>query len=149
MNKQTVLQSFNHWIKERIKPDRSVLDPLQRKNVYILSLLTLSMGILTLALTPIVVLSFNIPIYVTLIIAAFYFSIYQLSRSTTPMLGATILLAGLIIGIFLISTQYGNPSDSSMVIWYILPIMVSSMLLPLRISIIATVLSFTSSLPSN
>lgn len=138
---QTVLQFFTNWIQDRIKPDGSVIDPVQRKNIYILSLLTLSMGMLTFVLTPVVILSFNIPIYVTVIISAFYFFIYWLSRSTTPTLGAAILVAGLVIGIFIISIQYGDLSDSSMVIWYILPIMVSSMLLPLRMSIIATILS--------
>lgn len=132
------LQGFGTWIRTRTEPNREVADPLQQKNAYVLSLLSLSLGVLTLLLAPIVVAVFGLPPLVMLFIAGFHFFIYRLSRSTAPIIGAIILVAGLTIGMFTIITLYGEPSDYSIVIWYILPILLSSMLLPLKASIFAT-----------
>jgi PAS domain S-box-containing protein len=136
---QSTQEMLKAFIKRITKPTRNFDDPVKNENAYVMAILSLSMGLLALFMTPIVVLAFDLPIVIMLLIVGLYFLAYGLSRTQAAGIGAVMLVGGLAIGVLVIASVYGEPSDDSVVIWYILPIMISSLIVPLKFALFTTI----------
>ena len=106
----------------------------------------------TLALLFIVVVPFSAPVFaaffgtdvigILLAFEAGYVFIYWLSRGRSPLVGSMILVLGIPLGIMGVALGYSGSTLQSATLWFILPIVLAALLLPLAISVGTTLIVF-------
>ena len=125
------------------EPHPTVTETAQRRMARNLAALTLFFCIVIPIMTPLLLMIFGVELILALL--AFevgYLLIYGLSRSRHPIRGSLILALGVPLGMMAVILNYSGPVWQSALIWFIVPIILSSLILPLAFSVGTTVLIF-------
>jgi hypothetical protein len=65
-----------------------------------------------------------------ILLQAVYVVVYRLSRGLKPFQGSVLLVGGLACGIMVANLLYGDVVWGNALVWFIIPILLASILLP-------------------
>ena len=126
-----------------IEPHHSIVEPVQRQTARNLAALSLFFAILTIPAAPVLIISFGTNLLVVLVLLVLdYLFVYWLSRGRHPLVGSMLLIFGFALGILATILAQTSPLWESVLVWLIVPIILSGILLPLCFAVMSSVIIF-------
>lgn len=118
----------------------SIVEPVMRQTARNLAALSLLFIVLTIPFTPIILTLFGTNLLVVLVLLEInYLFVYWLSRGRYPLVGSTVLILGFSFGMAGAVLGHVGPIWESVLVWLVVPIVLSSILLPLRFAVAITI----------
>ncbi|MEO8394572.1 MAG: GAF domain-containing protein, partial [Chloroflexota bacterium] len=130
------------WV-DLIEPHPSVIDPVRRQTAHTLAALTLFLAIVIIPVAPVMIGLFGVNLIVVLVFFEVgYLFVYWLSRGRYPLAGSLVLVLGISLGVIGAVLTFPGSIWESVLVWLILPVILSALLLPLRFAVVMSVIIF-------
>ena len=121
---------------ELTEPHPSMTEPVRRQDARNLAALTMFLAVIMPAVAPVVLVIFGLQLVPVLaLFEVGYLVVYRLSRGTRPLIGSLVLVFGFAFGLMGAILTYPGQIWDSVLVWFVLPILLTAISLPLQFAI--------------